>query len=218
MKEKAKEVGYAITKGAIGSVPIAGGVLSELFSAVFNEPATKRKEQVIYDIENRLQYLEKEGVNLEELKENEEFLSIAMQAYNIAMRTHQVDKRAALMNSIFNTSRLLIDENEKLMFLNYIDQFTEWHLRILSFLNDPRLAFEGKQLPNYYMGGKATVLEYAYPELENRRTFYDQVVKDLYSRGLIIHESLHVTVTGNSMLGSSTSETGKKFIEFITIK
>lgn len=39
----------------------------------------------------------------------------------MALKTHQKVKRIALMNSISNTPELDIEENEKLMYLNYID-------------------------------------------------------------------------------------------------
>ncbi|QZT34514.1 hypothetical protein HUR95_03825 [Caldalkalibacillus thermarum TA2.A1] len=44
MKDKIKELGYAIAKGSVSSIPLAGGVLSELFSVAFTDPATKRIE------------------------------------------------------------------------------------------------------------------------------------------------------------------------------
>lgn len=216
MKDSVKDVAYAMTKAGIGSVPYVGGVLYELFGLAFNDPATKRRDQVISNIEERLQLLESEGYDIKKLADNEEFLSITMQAYQIAMRTHQLDKRIALMNAIYNTPKLSIDENEKIMYLNYIDQFNEWHLRILMFLNNPRVALEGIKVPEYVMGGKETLLLEAFPELKERRSFYDQIVNDLYNRGVITINSLHGTMTANGMYSSSTTESGKKFIEFIT--
>jgi len=216
MNEKIKEAGYAIAKGGVGSIPIAGGVLSELFGVAFSDPATKRREQVLLDIDDRLKKLEQDGYNIEKLAESDEFLSISMQAYNIALRTHQAEKRAALMNAILNTPKLSIDENEKLMFLNYVDQFNEWHLRILSFMHNPSNFFDENNKPSYYMAGKATVLEDAFPELKPRKNFYSQIAKDLYSRGLITIESLNTTMSEQSLWQPYTTETGKKFLEYIT--
>lgn len=215
MKDKIEEVSYAVVKGGVGSIPFVGGVLSELFGAAFSDPATKRKEQVLMDMDDRLRKLEEDGFDMQKLSESDEFLSIAMQAYNIALRTHQVEKRAALMNAITNTPKLDIDENEKLMMLNYIDTFNEWHLRILAFLDNSSNFFpEGK--PSYYMAGKATLLTQAYPELSSRRDFYDQVVKDLKDRGLIVYDSLHTTMSEQGLWQSGTSEIGKKFLMYIT--
>ncbi|MDM5223021.1 hypothetical protein QUF86_20220 [Peribacillus sp. NJ11] len=216
MNDKIKEVGYAIAKAGVGSIPLAGGVLSELFGVAFSDPASRRREQILFEMDERLNKLESEGFQIDSLAENDEFLSIAMQAYNIALRTHQADKRAALMNAISNTPRLSIDENEKLMMLNYIDSFNEWHLRILAFSDEPKNYFNEKTKPNISFGGKSDLLIATFPELKSRRTFYDRIVRDLYDTGLILHESLHGTWSEQGLWASGTTEYGKNLLAFIS--
>lgn len=216
MNDKIKEVGYAIAKAGVGTIPLAGGVLSELFGVAFSDPASKRREQVILDMDDRLNKLEQEGFDIQKLSESDEFLTIAMQAYNIALRTHQAEKRLALMNAISNTPKLNIDENEKLMMLNYIDSFNEWHLRILAFLDNPSSFFPEENRPNYHTASKSTILTQAFPELASRRNFYDQIVKDLKDRGLIIYDSLHTAMTEQGLWQPGTSEFGKIFLSFVS--
>lgn len=218
MKDKIKELGYAIAKGSVGSIPLAGGVLSELFSVAFTDPATKRREQILLEMDARLKKLEEDGFDIQRLAESEEFLTIALQAYNIALRTHQAEKRAALMNAITNTPKLSIDENIKQMYLTYIDEFNEWHLRILSFLDNPLKYFidNNKPKPNLYMRSKSDILLQAYPELASRREFYDRIVTDLYNRGLIVYDSLHVMMSEQGLWQSGTSEFGKQFLKYIS--
>ncbi len=122
----------------------------------------------------------------------------------------------SLMNSISNTPKLGIEENEKLMFLNYIDQFNEWHLKILSFLNSPESYFAAETRPNLFSGGKATILVSAFPELGDRRDFYDQVARDLKNRDLIAYDTLHNTMSETGLWQSGTTEVGKRFLEFIS--
>lgn len=216
MKDKIKEVGYAIAKGSVGSIPLAGGVLSELFGLAFSEPASQRREQVLLEMDNRLKILEEDGYDIEKLGESEEFLTVAMQAYNIALRTHQSIKRRALMNAMSNTPRLPIDENIKLMYLTYIDEFNEWHLKILSFLDSPSSFFNESNKPNFHMAGKSDLLIKAFPELSDNRTFYDRIVDDLHNRGLIVYDSLHVTMSEQGLWQSGTSKFGKQFLNFIS--
>ncbi|MEK5131979.1 hypothetical protein N2V80_27660 [Bacillus sp. FSL W8-0640] len=109
-----------------------------------------------------------------------------------------------------------IEENEKLMFLNYIDQFNEWYLKILSFLNSPESYFTAGNRPNLFSGGKATILVLAFPELGDRRDFYDQIARDLKNRDLIIYDTLHDTFSEIGMWQSGTTEIGKRFLEFIS--
>ncbi|WP_246120630.1 hypothetical protein [Bacillus nitratireducens] len=72
-------------------------------------------------MDSRLHALEEKGFNISKLADNEEFLTVFMHAYSIALKTNQKVKRIALMNSISNTLEFGIEENEKLMYLNYID-------------------------------------------------------------------------------------------------
>ncbi|MDA2138938.1 hypothetical protein PDN64_12425 [Bacillus cereus group sp. Bc256] len=216
MNEKTKEAIYAMAKGAAGTVPVAGPMLSELFGVAFADPASKRRTEILEEMDRRLHALEQKGFNISELADNQEFLTVAMQAYSIALKTHQKDKRVALMNSISNTPKLGIEENEKLMFLNYIDQFNEWHLKILSFLNSPESYFTAETRPSLFSGGKSTILVSAFPELGDRRDFYDQIVRDLKNRDLIAYDTLHNTMSETGLWQSGTTEVGKRFLEFIS--
>lgn len=209
MKEDTKDYIYTILKGSVGTIPVAGPVLSELFGRVFEDPANKRRENIILGISDRVKKLEEDGFDLKDLSTNEEFLSIVIQAYNIAMKTHQEEKRIALLNAISNTPKLTsIDENEKMMFLNYIDYFNEWHLRILLFLDSPY------DFLSFKSGSRASALEIAYPDLKDKSDFYGQIVKDLYNRGLIQFESLFGKVFDATAPG--TTEYGVTFIDYIT--
>lgn len=216
MKEKIEELGYAIVKAGVGSIPLAGGVLSELFSVAFSDPASKRREKVLLEMDERLQRLELEGFDIQKLSESEEFLTIALQVYNIALRTHHEGKRLALMNSMSNTPKLTIDENIKLMYLSYIDEFNEWHLRILSFLDKPSNHFNDTNKPNFYSGSKLGLLSTAYPELSSQKEICKQIANDLYSKGLIVYNSLTTTLSEQGLWQSGTSDFGRQFLRFIS--
>ena len=104
------------------------------------------------------------------------------------------------------------------MFLNYVDSLTSWHLRILKFFVNPQEWGElhGIEYPSWGAGGPSTVLEHAFSELQGERTFYDQLVKDLFARGLMNTESLHTNMTVQGMFASRTTGIGQQFIAFIT--
>ena len=104
------------------------------------------------------------------------------------------------------------------MFITFVDTLTPWHLRILAFFQSPAEWGARNQLsyPNWSMGGAATVLEHTFPALNGRRDLYDQIVKDLFARGLMTTDSLHTTVTRQSMFASRTTPMGGRFLEFIS--
>ena len=110
------------------------------------------------------------------------------------------------------------EEDLQMIFLGYIDSLTTWHIRILKLFDNPTEWFRqnGKKFPEVLFGGLENVLTSAYPELRGQRGFFDQIFKDLYDRGLINTESLHVTMTGSGLTAQRTSDIGKAFIGFIT--
>src|SRR4051812_13733877 len=76
-------VGLAL--GAPVSVPV-----SDFLAALLDPPVSKRKDDWVRLIAERLVALEEKagGLNLEDLQRNERFVSAVLQATNIAMRTH----------------------------------------------------------------------------------------------------------------------------------
>jgi hypothetical protein len=88
----------------------------------------------------------------------------------------------------------------------------------LKFFDDPVAWAQknGVTYPTWAMGGPATVLEHAFPELAGRREFYDLLVKDLFDNGLFNTQSMHTMMSVQGMLGCRTTALGIRFIEFVT--
>jgi hypothetical protein len=220
LKTAAGDVIYKVVRTSVASVPVAGNILSELFTTLIAEPSGKRRDKILIKIDNRLMELSNkvESFNIESLAGNEVFLSTVSQAFQIAMRTHQQEKIEALLNAIINSITENIEDNLQHMFLMFIDSFTEWHLRILFLLDNPVQVLQDKGLDtNFVMGSLSIVFRTAYPELIGREEFYKQIMKDLYSRGLVStkDEALNTTMSGSGMLASRATEMGKQFIKFI---
>ncbi len=213
---------HAGVKAVLATIPFFGNPIAEFFSQVITPPLEQRRNTWIIEIFNRLKIIEErtEGFKIESLAHNEVFISTLFYATQAAMRTHQLEKLTALRNAVMNSAiNLSIEENLQLIFLNLIDRYTPWHLIILKFLDDPKqYGIENKiTYPNYSMGGTSAVLEDAMPELKGKRQFYDMIVNDLYSIGLINSDSfLHSTMTENGMFASRTTEMGKQFLEYIS--
>lgn len=215
---------HAGMRAGLSTAPFLGGPLAEFFSVVIAPPLEKRRTAWLVEIFSRLKILEGkiEGFKIENLAQNEIFISTLLYATQAAMRTHQDEKLAALRNAVINSAtRLSVDENLQLMFLNLVDRYTRWHLIILHFLDDPRQYGVRNKIsyPSWSMGGTASVLEYAIPELKDKRNFYDQIVKELFSDGLLNSETfMHTTMTDQGMFASRTTEMGKQFLDFISQK
>jgi hypothetical protein len=210
---------HAGVRAGLSMAPYLGGPLAEFFTMVVTPPLERRREAWMIEIYTRLKQLEEQiaGFKIEDLAQNENFISTLFYATQAAMRTHQKEKLDALRNAVINTAlRLDIDENLQLMFLNLVDRYTPWHLAILQFLDNPRGYGEsrGIQYPSWGMGGTAKVLEHTFPELRGKRAIYDQIVKELFSNGFL-HSDTFLHTTLSDMFAPETTEMGKQFLQFI---
>ena len=159
----------------------------------------------------KLAELEQRGVDIDALPNNERFISTVMHASQLALRTHQKEKLAALRNVIANAAQGQSPEEAlEHMFLDFIDSLSDLHIRILRLFQNPTPP------PNLSMGGLSEVLGYNMPELRGHRELYDQFWRDLYSRGLVNTDGLHTTMSGAGLSQKRTTGLGDHFLDFIS--
>ena len=214
----AREFGKAITS----AIPVAGGPLQVLFENVFAAPIEKRKQawleqlaEVVAEIQRRV-----EGLTTEKLATNETFITVAMQASQMAVRNHQKEKLGALRNAVLNSALPNPpQEDEQMIFLRLVDQLTPWHLRVLGLFTDPVEWMKRSEIhyPGWGMGGVSMVIEHCFQELRGQRDTYEQIVRDLQTDGLVKEgKFLHITMTGSGMVEARATDRGKRFIKYIT--
>ncbi|PZN76515.1 MAG: hypothetical protein DM484_16295 [Candidatus Methylumidiphilus alinenensis] len=204
------DVAHALAKAGLSAIPIVGGPAVELFQFVVQPPLERRREKWMAEIGEKLRKLEDQGVNLESLQSDEKFISAVMHASQIAIRTHVPAKLEALRNAVLNVAtRQAPEEAVQHMFFDFIDSLSELHIRILIVFQSPNIS------PNINMGALSNVLESNIPELRGRRNIYDQFWRDLFSRGLVNTEGLHVMMTGQGLASKRTTSLGDDFLSFI---
>lgn len=204
------DVAHALAKAGLSAVPLVGGPAVELFQLLVQPPLERRRQQWMQQVGEKLLELEVKGLSLANLQENEQFVSAVMQASAAAIRTHKQEKLAALRNAILHIAKGEgPEETIQHLLLSFIDEFSEMHLRVLAFARAP------KPPDGMSGGGLGHVLENNIPSLRGHRTLYDQLWKDLYLRGLVNTEGLHVTMTGNGLAESRTSPLGETLLNFI---
>lgn len=218
-KPSKKDVAYSLAKAALGSIPYAGATASELLSLLVAPPLERRRNEWIKDLGERLTTLEENGiVDLNALQNNDLFLDTVLYATQIALRTSEKEKIEYLRNAVLNTAQgETPEESLAKMFLTLIDQYTLWHIKILSLFDDPEGWFKShsKTPPNLMMGGLSTLLTEAYPELKGQMNFCNLIWDDLHRAGLHNSGSLQAMMSGQGLLASRTTEFGKQFLSFI---
>lgn len=214
-----KDAAYALVKGGVGMIPLAGAPASELLALLVAPPLEKRREKWMTDVGERLAELEKdERIHLEKLRDNEVFLDIVLQATHHALKTGEKEKLQYFKNVVANTA--LGESPEKAIaqiYLNLLDRYTVWHIRILLLFDDPEswFALNSAVKPNITMGGLSHVVRAAFPELEGQNEFCDLVWAELERDGMHNSGSLQAMMSSNGMFASRTTKFGKKFIKFI---
>lgn len=204
------DAAHAVARAGLAAIPYAGGAAVELFSAVIQPPLEKRQVAWMNSVGEKLKELEESGLNLEELQNNEAFISTVMHASQLALKTHREEKLAMLRNVVANAALGQSPEDAiEHMFLGLIDSLSDLQIQILSVFQEP------KAPPNMSTGGLSDVLEFNLPELKNRREFYDQIWKDLFSRGLVNTDGLHATMSGSGLSQKRTTGLGDAFLQFI---
>lgn len=218
-----KDIAYATKKGLIASIPTIGGVASELFSLAISSPMEKRRDEWINVIAQQVEEISKQinGISLESISSNDEFISLVLSTTQIALRNHKEEKLIALRNIVKNTL-LDIEPNEeyRAVFLSMIDTLTVTHIKLLILFNNPQQYIENNSIPfrteNIMMGNLGQVINACFPELREHKELYTKAFKDLYMNGLLNTESINGTMTGNGLLQQRTTSFGNKFVDFIS--
>lgn len=214
------DAGYAIVKAGISSLPIVGAFASELLGLILTPPLEKRKLEWMELIGEGLRELEqKMNIVLEELPNSDKFIDAAMDATQIALRTSQKEKLDALRNALLNSALPnSAEESIQKMFFSFIDIFTVFHLKILELFENPEIWLKKHDINigGIHAGALSHIVEKAFPALAGRRSFSDQIWKDLNLRGLVSTESLHGMMTGGGLIAKRTTKLGEAFLKFIS--
>lgn len=209
------------SRAVLAAVPVLGGSITEVLSMVLAPAVARRRDEWLKELANGLDAVERqvEGFKIEDLANDDAFVSAVIDASRSAVSTHRDEKRTALRNALLNIAlHRSTDEDQQQMFLRYIDELTVWHIRILELFRDPPKYLAAKGVGNnYYMGSASQVLEDVYPEMKGQKELYDQIASDLGSRGLVNSATfLHGMMSAQGMVSKRTTPLADRFLDFIT--
>ena len=206
-------------KVIVSGIPIFGSPVIELMNMLVTPKLQERRDNWFIELGERVIKLEKEGkIDYKELSKNDVFIDISIKATEVALKTHQKEKLDALRNALINSSLNYpnIDISMKQIFINYIDVFTIWHLKLLKLINNPT---EYKYLfPNIYSDSLSSIIEGVFPDLKGKSDIYRTIWKDLYSKDLISTESVSSSMTKDGLFQRRLTNLGLNFLEFIEEK
>ena len=219
-KTTKKDIAHSLVQGGFGAIPVIGSLASEIFGLVVTPPLEKRRAEWMNEVAEKLKELEsKREIDFNELKENEQFIDVVLQATTFVLKTSEKKKIECYRNAILNTAiGDSPDKTKSQIFLNQLDKFTTWHIVILDFIDSPNEWFKkmGKTPPSLMMGSLHSVIIDAFSELKGQDELLDIIWGDLELTGFHKSGSLKTIMSGNGVLSARTTKLGKEFINFIT--
>lgn len=217
-----EDVANSIVKGVLGAIPVVGALATEVFGLIVVPPIEKRRVEWMNEIASRLKNLEdKHLLTIESLKDNEQFIDTILQTTTYVLKTSEKEKIIAFQNALLNTALPEAPEKTKSqIFLNQLDSFTDWHIRILKFIDHPKQWFKNSNLepPIFISGSTKSVVFVAFPILKTQGALLDTIWRDLVNANFIDDDGLQNNVSSDSALARRTTPFGREFIEFITIR
>ncbi|HEY8690333.1 MAG TPA: hypothetical protein VIM07_13940 [Chitinophagaceae bacterium] len=219
-KPTAGDYSYAVAKGGLGAIPIVGSVASELLGLLVTPPLEKRRQNWMTEVGEKLKELEENSkIDLSTLADNEQFIDTVLVATTLALKTSEEEKIKAFQNAILNTALgQASDKTKGQIFLNLLDTFTVWHIKILHFIDNPTKWFEnaGQTPPSFMMGSLSSVLINAFPPLSGQQELLDVIWRDLHDNGFHNTGGLMTTMSGDGLLANRTTQLGQEFLNFIS--
>ena len=219
-KPTAGDYTFALTKGGLGAIPIVGSIASGLLGLLVTPPLEKRRQNWMTEVGTKLKELEENSkIDLSTLADNEQFIDTVLVATTLALKTSEKEKIKAFQNAILNTALgVSSDKTKGQIFLNLLDTFTIWHIKILHFIDNPTKWFEnaGQNPPNFMMGSLSSVLTNAFPPLSGQQELLDVIWRDLHDNGFHNTSGLMTTMSGNGLLANRTTQLGQEFLKFIS--
>lgn len=125
---------YGAARAALTAIPIVGGSITEVMSLVLAPAVARRRDTWFKELADGLEEAERkiDGFTVENLIQDEAFVSAVIDATRSAISTHKDEKRDALRNGLLNIAlHRSTDKDQQQTFLRYIDELTVWHIRIL---------------------------------------------------------------------------------------
>ncbi|MDR4305674.1 hypothetical protein IHQ68_03430 [Chelatococcus sambhunathii] len=206
-----------VAAGALDmAVPLAGATANAIISHFIAEPLQARRDEFFRRVADRLSAVEQAGhLKLEDLRSNEEFISVVAEATVAATRTHREEKREALVNAAVNTATgMKLDDVLRNVFLRHIAEYSALHIRVLRLLSSPEDSIEMVQAAaEISMGAPRHVLNAALQGEDGAAV--SRVLADLANAGLADTGSLAGMTRQSAFLTKRTTDVGDAFLRFI---
>jgi len=194
-----------------------------IFPSIHEKRLEKWRDEVY---ERLLELINAKNLTVEDLSNNDEFITILKQSLLVASRTHQEEKLLFLKNIIVNSIDSDLTTDYKLIFNRLVDELSPTHIKILKHsIDNQDILKETKKYEDYY-----NLIIKSDQEFKLHREEFTFFISELVSRDLIrisrdVEDFETVRDGGRLRLGGGNSELpliliteiANKFIKYILI-
>lgn len=208
-KQVKTDAALTLVEGGLGAIPVVGSLAQAVFKLCVVPPFQKRVQSFFEDVAITLQ---RHGVAIENLGNDERFHAAAMQAAILAGRTRDEGKRAALRNAVLNVVKRTSDDAHEDVFLAWMEILSPTHLALMDVLDSPPAWFAKANRPWPATNSIAATLRVATGLGDD---IIVPVYGDLYARGLVNTQSCTTMMSAEGPKAVRTTQIGRRFIEFL---
>lgn len=214
MEEKLTDFCETNLRALVEQIPF-GGLLTNNIDFLIKPSIEKRREKWLNLIVDSINVLSDRIDNINKMFQDETFITFIINTTQSAMRTHQDEKINMYKNVLINSYVCNnIDGDKKLIFLNWLDNLTFTHMKVLAFMDQPSEFCNNSDGNTMYT--IAGIMRMSFPDFNDNRQIYENIVKDLYYKGLINTDNISVNMTSSGAFASRTTAIGKEFISFVS--
>ena len=215
---------HAGIRGGLQAIPIVGGLAAEVFQALIAPPLERRRDEWMAQIAQDLEDITtRGGPSAAALLQDESFVTMFVQATQIAVRNHHKEKTEALRAAVSNSATAPdLRDDLHLSFIRYVDELSPSHIILLRVLlqRHPEVS-SAKSYEDLYNACVGLL------PFSPSRDVFKMLVLDLQTRGLIrisgdiddfddiYHADAIITEeTRDDLPRLLVTEVGRAFIEF----
>lgn len=191
--ERAYDVGSFMVKATAGVLaPVGGGVLAAAFDLIVTDPAIRRRDKFLTDVNERLTEMEQSGViRAKDLEDSEEISSLLLKAVQTATRSSGKQKLEALKEIVVKgiTAKEAASASQAQVMLALVDRITEYHIIALNWRSAPRRQYSPGQIRDNIPEGARQSLHYGQPVFV--RTWWKRLTLSLFGSSEILLDNAH---------------------------
>lgn len=211
---------HRVARASAASVPVVGGALTEVVSAIVAPPYEGRTNAWLHQLSETLNFLiENHNQNENKLRENEALLSAIIRSSDVAVRTSSPEVTKALSNGLISVAlNQNLEEAIIAIYLNSISRLTSLHLKLLAYLSqlpelDRNIQLSEERQLQFFREVSAHDHDFSVRHIIHR------LMQDLINEKIVgLPDKASRSMSGPNFINMRLTKLGEDLVEYISEK